>query len=64
MLHRLALRYWSQGRMADALRVEKEAARILPLASPGAPILKDVVSTLEGIERELRATGHDGPPVS
>ena len=56
-LHQLALRYWSEGRPEDALRVDLEAARIVEPAAPGSALMADVTSTLSALASELRSEG-------
>ena len=51
-LYRLALRYWSEGRPDDAARVARQAARILRGHSPDSPLLHEVASILDQLEKE------------
>ncbi len=56
-LHQLALRYWSEGRAQDAVRVDLEAGKILEPAAPGSALMADVSSTLAALVTELRSEG-------
>jgi hypothetical protein len=49
----LALRYWSLGRLEDALRVARQAEAILPTGGADPPCLQDVAGTVRAIERQL-----------
>jgi hypothetical protein len=56
-LHELALRYWSEGRPADAFRVAMEATTILDLFDPPPDFVAEVRATVKAVGRELL-----GPP--
>jgi hypothetical protein len=55
MLHRLALSYWADGRLADALRVDLQAATLVRYLRPRPRLLVDIRSTIEALTRELGA---------
>jgi len=57
ILHRLALRYWADGRLADALRIELQAATVVHRLRPRPRLLADIRSTVEALTRELGARG-------
>jgi hypothetical protein len=56
-LHELALRYWSEGRPEDALRVDLEAAKLLGSSAPESALMADILSTLAALAGELRSEG-------
>ena len=56
-LHELALRYWSEGRPEDALRVDLEAAKLLGPSGPESALAADIRSTLAALAGELRSEG-------
>jgi hypothetical protein len=51
-LHRLALRYWSDGRIQDATRVAREADALLRLHGADGTQLADVEATLRSLADE------------
>jgi hypothetical protein len=51
-LHRLALRYWSDGRVQDATRVAREAEALLRLHGVDGQLLDDVAATLRSLADE------------
>ena len=55
-LQDLALRYWSEGRPHDALRVAMEAAAILDALDPPAKLALEVNATVEAVSRDARDT--------
>jgi hypothetical protein len=61
MLFLLALRYWSEERPADALRVGREAAEILRSDGSDPALLAEVTSTLRALSQELRSEGSQEP---
>jgi hypothetical protein len=58
-LHALALRYWAAGRLADALRIDLQAAELVGALEPNPepPLLLEITSAIEAIRRELQASG-------
>jgi hypothetical protein len=51
-LHRLALRYWSDGRTSDATRVAREAEALLRMHGVDGQVLDDVAATLRSLADE------------
>jgi hypothetical protein len=62
-MYQLALRYWSEGRPEDALRLGLQGAKVLRQAGPGSSQMADVTSMLGSIVTELRSTGSQDPLV-
>jgi hypothetical protein len=56
-LYHLALKYWSEERPEDAMRVGSEAARILSKDAKGRALVDALKSTLGEIATELGPTG-------
>jgi hypothetical protein len=51
-LYRLALRYWSDGRIADATRIAHEAQALLRLHGVDGTQLADISATLRSLADE------------
>ena len=59
-LHELALRYWSDGRLEDGLRLAKEAGHMLDRAPSETGLQGTVRSTISAIEAELEVRRGSG----
>jgi hypothetical protein len=49
----LALRYWTLGRLEDALRLARLAEAILPMDEANPPRLQDVAGAVRALEQQL-----------
>jgi len=56
MLHALALRYWADGHLDDAVRLDLQARDIVRPVAPTSTWLADIDSAVEAITQELRST--------